>query len=286
MIKFIFNFFTILLLVFTIINNKKLIAANPNHAIPLNSSQNPWRSIGVLENNNKKCTAIVVGNNLLLTSAYCLIDENGNKINSTQQLLFKAGYKNGFYLVKTTINSFLMPKIIYPPNNINDTKNSWAFLFTTKNISDITGTMRIYKEPITSKYIKNHKIITVGYTGKEDNGLFASIKCEFNKSDINFNDKSFVDTQSSPILLQICSDYFSPLIGSPVIAIDKENNASIIGIISAKLTKNTKDNTNMAIPQSVNVVIPMTYLNNQDSKSSLENYQNNDDLEKALRNTP
>ncbi|MGV3278493.1 hypothetical protein ACFX5K_02445 [Rickettsiales bacterium LUAb2] len=253
--------------------------------ISLDSSQNPWRGIGVLEDtaNNKTCTAIVVGDSEIMTSAYCLLDNDGNKIQNLTQLSFKSGFQDGFFLTKTQIVSFLMPKLTYPPKNMVDLKNSWAFLFTSTPIGQQVGIIKINTNPIDSEYLKNHRLITVGYQDNIKNGLLASIKCSLNIDGIKYNDKTPNDP--APLFLQNCIDYFKPLIGSPVVAVDNDNNVSLVAIVSAKLSKNIPDKKNKPKKLDLNVLVPMTYLNiPQQTAEAQQSLNDNDNASSTPNN--
>lgn len=283
--NYIFNYFkffftTFLLFCFNIYVLKASVVkkkeeTTANKFIRLNSSQNPWRGVGIVEAKNKKCVAVVIGNNILLTSAYCLVDNPTNKDNLIENMVFKSGFQNNFYLIKSQIKSFLMPNIDFPPRYINDAKNSWALLFTSEDISYPTGVIPIYREPITTDYLKSHKIITVGYSKDKPNDLIASIQCSFNESAIKVNNNSFIESKSASILMQNCSDYFEPMIGSIVLSIDKENSVSLIGIISGNFQNKRKN-----IIEHFNIVVPMTNLqqNKEQNESQYTEEENNNQI--------
>lgn len=262
-----FHYFKIFFIIFALcfINLYSLKAddrKSSNQPLELSSSQNPWRSVGIIEMKNKKCVAVVIGRNLLLTSSYCLLDNNSNKDNPIENMIFKSGFQNNFYLIKSKIKSFVMHNVSFPPRYINDAKSSWSLLFTSEDILDTTGAIQIYREPITTDYLKSHKIITVGYSKDHPNNLVASIKCSFNESAIKVNDTSFIESKSAPILIQNCKDYFKPLVGSMVLSIDKDNNISIVGIISASFETKKKN-----VVEYFNVVVPMTSLQNKQKEN-------------------
>lgn len=254
---------------------KDAIAANgPIH---LNSSQNPWRAIGLISTSNKKCVATIIGSNILLSSAYCLLGEDNTKIKDSKDLIFKVGFKDGFYLLRSPISSVLTSKKMgFPPAHIEDTKNSWAFLFTPIPLSSNIPSVQLEDQAVDSAYLHSHKIITVGYDATNTNQLVASIKCQFNSVSIKYNDQHVAEGSSAPILLQSCQDYFQPLIGSPVVSINQNNLVKIIGIVSATLTSNGKAKG----PRHISVILPTTtFLDQQNyAQHHPESSRNGNDL--------
>lgn len=101
----------------------------------LHDRKYPWGAVGILKNpDGGSCTASVVGRNLLLTNAHCVLYKDRKEIRKGNYV-FYAGYSRGSYVAKTTILHFW----VGTTDSRGDTQNDWALLRTQWNIGDRVG---------------------------------------------------------------------------------------------------------------------------------------------------
>jgi len=129
-----------------------------NNRRKVTSAQYPWRAIGRLSVPRGVCTASLVGNDLILTNAHCVVDKSSHTI-TDWNILFLPNYTNG--------------KSAYSSEVIRgwwSEKDDWAILRLAKPLGKTLGWLGIRVLPNP----RNTSLFAVGYSTDFDNGLSAS----------------------------------------------------------------------------------------------------------------
>jgi hypothetical protein len=236
--------------------------------VMLNSSISPWFAFGLIIYKNKKCTAIQTSRYEIVTSAYCVYDSETKKPIEAKDLEFVSGYTNdGYFLFKSKIFSYLMPKMEYPPIDPAKMKDSWVMLLLDTKSIDESQFIPLNKTPMTSEYLEKNKLLLIGYDANLN--LLSSNKCQISKDSIDYNDINVAS--SSPFILQMCIDDYKPLLGAALISVNIESNAiTLVGILSAKLTKEIEKNKKI----DVNLIIPASSMYLKNNQNNLVNMDN------------
>lgn len=103
------------------------------------SHKSPWAAVGLLTKPNRTyCSASMVGPDLLLTNAHCVVDDNGNFIRG--DYTFKPMYHKGpIYLHGKALVAKVLSFYVGSRNPNMDHGNDWALLRTNWKIGDKIG---------------------------------------------------------------------------------------------------------------------------------------------------
>lgn len=111
--------------------------------IPMNSSKYPWSAIGRIEipvsaTTTNICTGSLIGKNLVVTNAHCMVNEVTRKI-ITDKIYFYPNLING----KAPAKALVTQVILGTTDPRNDRGNDWAFLVLDKPLGATHGTLKI-----------------------------------------------------------------------------------------------------------------------------------------------
>lgn len=122
------------------------------------STEYPWCAIGALRVPKGQCTASLIGKDLILTNAHCVVDKASGTITSWD-ITFLPNYTNG--------------KSAYSSEVVRakwSEKDDWAILRLAKPLGETLGWLgtRVLSDP------RNTSLFAVGYSSDFDSGLSAS----------------------------------------------------------------------------------------------------------------
>jgi len=111
--------------------------------IPMNSSKHPWSAIGRIEipvnaTTTNICTGSLIGKNLVVTNAHCVLDKKTKQV-TTNKIRFRPNLIGG----QAPAAAFATKVVLGTTDPRNDRGNDWAFLVLDKPLGATHGTLKI-----------------------------------------------------------------------------------------------------------------------------------------------
>lgn len=137
----------------------KNVFTNDNRRKVKNNTAYPWCAIGSLKVPKGNCTASLIGKDLILTNAHCVVDKATDSI-TDWNITFLPGYMDG----KSAYSSGVIRAWW------NKEKGDWAILRLAEPLGTTLGWLgvRALTDPMSTS------LFAVGYSGDFDSGLSAS----------------------------------------------------------------------------------------------------------------
>jgi protease YdgD len=132
--------------------------------IPMNSSKYPWSAIGRVEALNSKqvdwtCTGTLIGKNLVVTNAHCVVDEKTKQI-TTNKIRFRPNLING----EAPAEAFATQVVTGTTDPQRDRGNDWAFLILDRPLGETYGWLGFAIADLTDLDSVKDEIILAGYS--------------------------------------------------------------------------------------------------------------------------
>jgi protease YdgD len=146
--------------------------------IPMNSSKYPWSAIGRIEipTDQKKlsiCTGTLIGRNLVVTNAHCVLDKKTKQI-TTQKVRFRPNLIDG----KSRAEAYATKIVPGTKDPQRDWGNDWAFLVLDQPLGETYGWMQFAVADFADLESFKERMTLVGYSGdfpKENPGQTAGV---------------------------------------------------------------------------------------------------------------
>ncbi len=132
--------------------------------IPVISSEYPWSAIGKVMTDNGGCTGTLVGKDLVLTAAHCILDDEKNE--PIKGIYFYPNLIDG----KAKMNSYAI-EVTYGASYPDFSYADWAIIKLKDPLGDYYGYMGVQAGINSIPY----KVHSVGYSGNFRNGLTAGL---------------------------------------------------------------------------------------------------------------
>jgi protease YdgD len=148
----------------------------PDHRTKVTSEKFPWRSVGKLKlPDDAWCTATLVGEDLILTAAHCIIDDKTHTL-SKGTFTFLPGYANGDSNLSATVDHFWWGTS-YPSYRRN---HDWAIGRISEKLGEKLGWLGVDPLDISAN-LNQPKFNVSGYSGDFQDGEVAAahVNCEF-----------------------------------------------------------------------------------------------------------
>lgn len=137
--------------------------------VPIMTHSYPWSSIGKLVIKNNKtlsvCSGTLIGKNLVLTAAHCLITRKNQKV-SPSQIYFFTKFQNDKPIYKSNVLTYYHPHHFhnFPTSpSLYNYVNDWAILVLKKPLGTQVGFFNVDQ----ARYPKNQTKIRINHSGYE-----------------------------------------------------------------------------------------------------------------------
>ena len=228
---------------------------------PIDASQPPARAIGLLEmSDGGLCSASVVAEDVILTAAHCLFDENHQSVAAEW---FSAGYDQGNFVATARIRDVYVPpefdhRRFLETNDVDG--YDWALLRLDRGVGHETGILPIRAldkeelEAMTSQ--DGPSMIQVGYGNEQSDHPVARRGCHLS---MVWKDNTYVHRCGT-----VPGDS-----GSPDLILENDS-YMIIGIESAELDAKDLEGADMAVSSAAFVTALPEFLARAQSAPSFE----------------
>jgi protease YdgD len=132
--------------------------------IPVNSTKYPWSAIGRVESIKGKqlqgiCTGSLIGKNLVVTNAHCIVNENTKQI-TTNQIRFRPNLIEGKSRAEASVTRILLGT----KDPRGDRGNDWAFLVLDKPLGETHGWLKFTVADLTDLDSMKNQVWLAGYS--------------------------------------------------------------------------------------------------------------------------
>jgi len=132
--------------------------------IPMNSAKYPWSAIGRIEvpidqKTMKICTGTLIGKNLVVTNAHCVLDEKTKQI-TTNKIRFRPNLING----EAPAEAFATKVVTGTTDPQRDRGNDWAFLVLDRPLGETYGWLGFAVADLADLDSIKGEIILAGYS--------------------------------------------------------------------------------------------------------------------------
>ncbi|NER36678.1 MAG: trypsin-like serine protease [Oscillatoria sp. SIO1A7] len=138
--------------------------------VPMTSEQYPWSAIGRIKVGNSACTGTLVGEDLVLTNAHCVIDDTFKTL-TREKVWFERNYKNGSAKDKAIATEFWLGTD--DPSQFGS--QDWAILRIDKPLGAKYGYMGWRTLDFSNPSTMADWFVLAGYSGDFQRGKTAGI---------------------------------------------------------------------------------------------------------------
>lgn len=211
----------------------------------LRDVKHPWSTIGRLDApDNRICTATLVGRDLIITAAHCVIDGETQAL-AKGSYTFYPSLTDGKYKVSSRVKHFWWGT----KNPNGEPSKDWAIGRLADPLGDKLGWMGVYPQDL-SKMMNQKNLLLVGYSAdlKKASSAHWVNRCSFTNWNHMFQGVASHDC-----------DMTSGASGGPMIWQGDEKKLWIVGINTAELRPKESPKSLVGIPYSdgrANIAIP------------------------------
>lgn len=198
------------------INFDRAFFGNDDRVI-IDAATAPWNMIGFVDLSEASCTGTLIGPDVVLTSAHCIV-ENG--VVDTPPVEFLAGFQNGAHVARSGVRDFFVAEGYV---NGEQEGTDYAFIYLYQPLGNQLGWMNV--APLTQDQIaemmqgRGPEILQAGYSYDQQGVLTGNIGCPL------------IEVAPQNVLEHEC-DTLSGDSGSPLFIATDSGGHQIIGVES------------------------------------------------------
>ncbi len=224
-----------------------------------------WQKVGKLIGPRGACSAFLVSENMAMTAAHCIYDENGNPSIGRYQLLL--GFNHGKSIAKANVISIVEPG--YGKNLKQGQRNkifeSMAFDIALLLIDQPLGRQfGFFKlQEFTTQQLKNLKVNNLGYPSDVHQGLEMTVHQDCQIQDVN------LDTSFRPTVLKNTCDMRTGSSGGPLYFINEKNEPIVVGIMTLEVGEAVEKKVGEKVDEKVGEAVEEKVSNQENLANSL-----------------